>query len=244
MHIKLLQWNILFDEKYENILRELKKINADVLCLEEATTQSPVNRKRHVADDLARALGMHVHYGRAGHWEGRHFGNAVLSRFPIVKRRMIPLKIHEAYHDTPEYIKRGYVEATLNIRGKRLAVGVTHLAFRRRFHHTPVKVKEADRLMEIVRKRKKNYILCGDMNALPQSYTIRHFKKCLVNAGPPYREKSFTTIPFTFEGWHARRLHYRVDYCFTTPDIRVKTARFLGDVKASDHLPILIELEV
>jgi len=35
MKIKLLQWNILYKENIDNIISELKRIDADIVCVQE-----------------------------------------------------------------------------------------------------------------------------------------------------------------------------------------------------------------
>ncbi len=40
MLIKVLQWNILYSEKAEEIPKALKKIDADITCLQKITTRS------------------------------------------------------------------------------------------------------------------------------------------------------------------------------------------------------------
>jgi endonuclease/exonuclease/phosphatase family metal-dependent hydrolase len=61
---------------------------ADILLLQEVM-DSP---HFHVADEAAKALGLHVAFAKAFQWEGdTDEGIAVLSRYPISSRRVVPL---------------------------------------------------------------------------------------------------------------------------------------------------------
>ena len=56
MQITVLQWNIWYKEPIENILKVLKEIDADIVCLQELsinnTEQSIADTVQYIADGL------------------------------------------------------------------------------------------------------------------------------------------------------------------------------------------------
>ena len=54
---------------------------------------------------------------------------------------------------------------------------------------------------------------------------------------------TWTTKPFSYNGFKETELKWKLDYIFTSRDIKVKE-RKLVDTKYSDHLPILIAFEL
>jgi endonuclease/exonuclease/phosphatase family metal-dependent hydrolase len=112
-----------------------------------------------------------------------------------------------------------------------------------RFRQTAGKRREADALVEILRNKKNGFIMGGDFNSLPNSYTVKAIQRHLRNAGPATNENTWTTKPFSYGGFSADTLGWRIDYVFATPDIRVTSARIV-DTPHSDHLPLLIEVDL
>ena len=81
------------------------------------------------------------------------------------------------------------------------------------------------------------------MNIAPNSESIRQIEKYLVQCGPDYQEPTWTTKPFSYKGFEEDKLRWRLDYAFTTRDVKVINSEIIN-TEYSDHLPILIEIEV
>ena len=248
--MKLLQWNVFYQEDIDNILRTIVEVGPDILCLQELTTNHPSQRGRDAARHLAEGLGMHCFYQPAQQNRlpdgGTHtYGNAILSRHPIVKSsfRYIqrPPRRPEARSNSA-LEPRIYLEAKLRIGDRTLDVATTHMSYVPRFRQTAAKRQEADKLVNILRRKKRNFIIGGDFNSAPNSYTVKAIERHLKNAGPPRGEKTWTTKPFSYLGFSANTLDWRIDYVFTTPDIQV-TSALIVDTPYSDHLPVLIEID-
>jgi endonuclease/exonuclease/phosphatase family metal-dependent hydrolase len=109
------------------------------------------------------------------------------------------------------------------------------------FMQTSDKSIETDRLIAILKEKRHAYVLTGDFNAEPGSYTINEIEKRLKNAGPGMEEKTWTTKLFSYKGFEANKLDWRLDYCFATPDIEIKSAKIIK-TDYSDHLPILLKV--
>ena len=247
--MKLLQWNVWYQEDIDNILKTIRTVEPDILCLQELTTNFGPQKRRHMAEYLAQKLGMHSIFKAARETvdaRGAHgFGNAILSRFAIVrtKSRFIrrPNARDKAADDLAE--PRVYLEATIDIGGERFTVGTTHMSYTPAFRQTAAKRAETDKLLSILQRKNRRFVIGGDFNSLPRSYTIKAVGKHLRNAGPPYKEATWTTKPFSYGGFVANTRDWRIDYCFATPDIRVTAAKVV-ETPYSDHLPLLVEFDL
>ena len=108
--VRILAWNIERGKRFEALKATLEEhpslAEADVLLLNEVDLGMGRSRNRHVARDLASALGMRYVFANAhvvlapGDWNERNHdepntlalhGNAILSRFPIVNFRATAL---------------------------------------------------------------------------------------------------------------------------------------------------------
>lgn len=246
MKIKFLQWNILYKENPDHIAQEIENIGADVIAAQEFIQDSRKNID--TAKQVAERLGFNYFYQAADTWDSNPIresqGNAIFSRFPIIDTQYT--HIRSPKHNPINALEEGrvYTEATLDIKGKQLTVGTTHLSFAPYFEVTPHRKEEADNLINLIKNKKSNYIFGADLNAAPNSYTIKQFEKHLKNAGPDYNEKTFSTKSFDYRGmFQVEGLEWRIDYVFATPDIQITNTQIVK-TKYSDHLPILVEIEL
>ena len=120
------------------------------------------------------------------------------------------------------------------INDKELTIGTTHLSYTDRFMETEEKDKEVTNLIN--RIKKSNYILTGDFNTNKTSKYIKWLEDILVNNNT---SNTWTTKPFSYNGFEETELNWKLDYIFTSKDIKVKEAKVI-DTKYSDHLPILL----
>jgi endonuclease/exonuclease/phosphatase family metal-dependent hydrolase len=118
--LKAVTWNIAFAEKTEQAIAELSEMDrsrsADVLVLQEMDEEG--------TDQIARALGYnYVYYPASIHsHHDRNFGNAVLSRWPIVDSAKIILP-----HENPSNNQiRIATMATIDVEGRQIPVYSVH----------------------------------------------------------------------------------------------------------------------
>ena len=140
-----------------------------------------------------------------------------------------------------EYQSRGYVEGELHVRGLSFTVGTTHLGYSRAFEMSQRRKDEAGQLMAEVSQGARKFILTGDFNAEPQSYVITQVSRVLWSAGPSHDLPTWTTKPFSYQGFTADELRWRLDYVFVSHDVEVLRSEILPS-PFSDHLPILCRL--
>ncbi|MFT7517226.1 MAG: endonuclease/exonuclease/phosphatase family metal-dependent hydrolase [Myxococcota bacterium] len=100
MNLRIMSWNIHrcigVDRRFkpERVAECIAHYSPDILCLQEVDRGVPRSRKLYLDHFLAEALGYEFHT-----WSQAHtltlgaYGNATLSRFPIVKRRVLDLTV-------------------------------------------------------------------------------------------------------------------------------------------------------
>lgn len=247
MRIRLLQWNVWYRESAEAVLRVLRDADADILCLQELTTTSAFNRDIDIPARIIGETGMHGYFQVAQsheHPEHPHtIGNGIFSRFPQIACRSVA--VQDRTHDTAEHDTeaRLYLEAQIDLGHGVLTVGTTHLSYAHRFAETPRKSAEMERLSAQLITHSSRFIFTGDLNVLPDSPHIQSLLRHLTHCGPPFDVPTWTTKPAEYAGFHADGLRWRLDYSFATPDVRVIDAHTV-DTHASDHLPVLVTIDV
>lgn len=245
MNIRLLQWNIWYKEKIENIINTLKLLNPDIICLQELTIISELGHYIDKGEAIKDKLNMH-HYFEIAQTKDklskRSQGNAIFSKHKI--KNKYNSFIQKQANDQPDASSEGrvYIEVDLDINGYLLKVGTTHMSYTKYFLHTKQKKRETDKLTNIISAKKNSYIFTGDLNSRPYSYTIRQISKYLKNCGPDIHEKTWTTKPFDYHGFKETKLNWRLDYVFCTRDIHILSSKIVNTL-FSDHLPILVEFK-
>lgn len=246
MELSLLQWNVWIFEKKENLLKLIKELNPDVVCMQELTIGSTFQDNVNVIEYLAKELGYYQFHkaipNLAPSEDVGELANGILTRLPIVSTSW--KWIQEPQHGGTTYDDqyRSYVEVTVNMDETKLSFGTTHISYTHRFIDTPQKKVEADNLLTIAENKDRAYILTGDFNSLPDSYLVTNMQKRLSHAGPDFGVKSWTTKPFSYNDFVETDLNWRLDYVFTTSDIKVLSSEAIG-TEYSDHLPILTKLQ-
>jgi endonuclease/exonuclease/phosphatase family metal-dependent hydrolase len=168
--LRVVTWNLWWrfgpwEERYPAIESTLRALEPDVVALQEVWDDG----QRNQAAVLGEALGMHHTYAANRDMDGVQFGNAVLSRWPIVGSEWRPLP-------APAELDEGRNVLRADIDGPRgpLQLFSTHLNWR--YDHSHVRQDQVRAIGELVRSSpKRSYppIVCGDFNAPPDADEIR-----------------------------------------------------------------------
>lgn len=246
MKLSILQWNILYDEPLENICEFIKQIKPDILCLQELTKNFPQQRVKDAIKYLSEELG-YDHYASQVHkWrDGKSQSNGIFSKYPVLPNAKSYVRQPEPGAEK-DWSKEGrlYIEAIIKVGNKDITIGTTHLTYTSGFEWTKVKDQETRRLLKIIDTHHERYILTGDLNALPFSSMIKLVSQKLNHCGPPFEQNTFANQPFNDgRGFKCNSLRYRLDYIFSTADLKVAESQVL-DTPYSDHLPVLVIFDV
>lgn len=239
MKIKVITYNIWHGKFLDKVIDFLRGEAADVICLQEATAE--------VFESLERALklgGRYKRMFRGDEGEGEYeLGNAVLTKFEMLETNEFNYE-----REMTEEILRGADEDRYNLPrlmlGQGLKVGSAGLwVFNT--HHTITPNGEvtehqltATRQLKDFLKKYDRYILCGDMNTPYGNENYKLLSQGLSDwSGPPTPTLHPTIHKVGFKGYH-------VDYVFAKGQGMKHLATRIPVVAASDHLPVVVELEI
>lgn len=211
----------------------------DIVALQEIEQFRVRTRGHNQPEELARQLGMHYAFARviehrAEPHHGAAYGNAILSRFPILAQEHFNISYKGAREP------RGCLHATLDVEGIPIHVFCVHLGLRHSERHY-----QMERLLsqEVVNNQKFGNgpkILLGDFNnwwPVKSSRLVEpHFKNAFVVTG----RKRLRTFGKPFD-------LLSLDYIFASPDLRLATCEVIRDQLskiASDHRPLLCSLDL
>lgn len=242
MEISILQWNVWYKEDIENVLKVLKQTQPDIVCLQELTIGY---QKTHpdTVQYIAQNLG-YESYSQSIDLNDEEWklANAIFSRFPIQQSRTVWINEPTGVGGYADE-KRAYIEASLQVDNDRLTVGTTHMSYTHQFETTERKQHETNLLLAAIEENKRKFVLTGDFNATPGSYTIDRMLQKLTSLGPTMNEPTWTTKPFSYNGFDETELSWRLDYVFGTNDLEIVENRVIN-TQYSDHLPLLVRVIV
>jgi endonuclease/exonuclease/phosphatase family metal-dependent hydrolase len=222
-------WNIHgavgVDRRYgpERIIGVLTEMNADIVALQEVAS---VQAHENFLSDVERATGYHVVAGLLRQRRGSDFGNAVLSRHPIVSVDRLDLAV-------ANYEPRGALDVCVDVGlPSPLRVVATHLGLR------PGERREQVRrlLAAVERDSPHPMLLMGDLNewylwGRPLRWLHAHFRE----------------VPHAPATFPARRPVFALDRIWVSPtgSVRRLACHTTGLSRvASDHLPLVAELVI
>jgi len=223
--LMLATWNIHgavgHDGRFDppRIAAVLKEMNADIIALQEVPLGG--HQWPNVLHGLERVLGLVGVAGPTFDVSGRHFGNAILSRYPMLSTRKIDISFGSAE-------PRGALDADIYCHGCRMRVVATHLGLR-----AAERTAQVQRLLGCFDTPEMPVILMGDVNewfvwGRPLRQLISHFQAVPAPA----------TFPSTCPVLALDRIWIRPRHRL----VRVRVHRSPLARAASDHLPLLAHI--
>lgn len=240
--MKILTWNIWYKEDPESVLELLKNTEWDICCLQEVMKGFHPETE-DVAEYLKESLGVEGYLATAQERseKGWSQGNLILSRLSITDT--FSYFIQQPSNDSePSFSDEGRVVVGIELENS-LKILTTHMSYTPRFEETDKKNAESERLIEYLRGLKHPLVFCGDLNAVPTSNLIQSLSKDYKNLSPDFIEPTWTTKPFSHEGFEVDTLSYRLDYIFGSKEFDLVESKIIK-TEFSDHLPILCEVEL
>ena len=240
-----IEYNIWSGKYWQQIIEFLRVEAPTIACLQEVAVREPHHAEVGHIDlvhELTTALPQYqvifapikwrVHQGKS-----QGFGNAILSRAPIVSHRAHYFFKAPDWSEDATSQARHLLEARLKVQGSFVHVYTTHLTVPGPGWRVPdQQLAEANQIVQRIGTRHPA-ILMGDLNALPTSTVLRTLKSRLPhddgNLSP-----TFSRYPFSADHWYVKARRYKIDYVLTSSDVRFETVR-VPRLPYSDHLPII-----
>lgn len=214
----------------DRILAVIERAAPDVLALQELDVGQTRSEGLDQAAFLAERLGMECLFAAARACYGGHYGNAILSRAPVLGQRSAALpRLDERCE--PRVVQLARVSAPFG------ALDVLNVHFglsRRERRLQAAMLLGPDWLGDPTLSGR--HVLCGDLNATPFSSVYRAFSRVLVDAQRGRRRA-------TFPSWFPL---LRIDHIFVGRGLAVHDSRVVeGPLArvASDHRPVVADLE-
>jgi endonuclease/exonuclease/phosphatase family metal-dependent hydrolase len=213
----------------ERIAAVIRAAEPDLVALQEVDQRVRRSRSVDQPAELARLTGMKAVFGQNIPLEGGGYGNAVLSRLPIVRQQNHKLPNVDAGE------QRGVLEVELDAPGDKqpLLFLATHLDHRRDDRE---RLASAKAIAELAAGQgERPMLLVGDLNATPDSAVMTEF-------GKSWRRANDEILPTIPVNQPARQ----IDYVMLRPAERWKVidVKVIDEPVASDHLPILATVEL
>lgn len=217
------------------IAEVIRRQNPDFVTLNEVDVfTNRTGKDAHQARDLAEKLGMEWHFSKAIDRDGGEYGDAVLSKYPILEKRSyrLPCAAEQPGED------RSLCVIRVQIDGKDLYVASTHLDHLSGDASRLVQATEIRRIRDT--ELEGDLILCGDLNAIPSSNVIATMTSFLTNTGP--------IDQYTFPSDDPSR---KIDYIMYAPiehfgvqncQVVSRGDQQVGGVDASDHRPVIADI--
>ncbi|MDH3376228.1 MAG: endonuclease/exonuclease/phosphatase family protein [Gammaproteobacteria bacterium] len=221
----------------ERIARVIARYQPDVVALQELDAQRLRTDSVDQAHRVAQLLEMDFHFHPAMHIEEERYGDAILTHLPLHVVKSGPLP---GLDERPSSEPRGALWVKVEIEGRSLHVFNTHLGLSPQERRAQVNALLGKHWLGHPLCRGET-ILCGDLNALPNSYVHRRLRQRLKDIEIVLEKKSPQS---TFFG---RYPIIRIDYVFVSQDIRVLNSMVPGTELtriASDHLPLIADVRL
>ncbi len=220
------------DELYSSIriARTLEQYKPDLVALQEVDMGTNRTNGDSQAVIIANHLGMFYAFGKTINQMGGEYGNAILSKYPILSVQNTDISLDV----TSE--RRGLLRVTVDLGFRTL-----------RFYSTQFGIMEEEvdyhskRVGKIFRMLKLNepIIFCGNLSAEPYSPVLTPLMDQLLDLGTYFGNKT-STYPTPL-------MTRRIDYILTNKYVQpfeYFVPRDTLTIKSSDHLPVVAKVRI
>lgn len=237
--LRILCYNIHYgqgmDGEYDipRLAEVIKATHPDLVALQEVDVGVRRSGQVHQLKELGKLTGLTARFGPTQHYEGGLFGNAILTRLPILDELIQPLPYTDATAERQTYPRGALILTVQAPDGKPLRFISTHFQ-----HNVPEdRVAEAHAINKLFAADEDHLrtILAGDFNAKPGDEPITILEQRWTHAIDAERAPSAPSI----------NPKSRIDYIFFRDQnaFRVISSEVLPEAMASDHRPVLAVLE-
>ena len=252
--MRIFSWNVngIRAAKKKGFLKFIKKLNPDILCLQEIKAE-----ESQLPEDLINILGYFSYFNSAKTKKG-YSGVAIYSKIK-------PTSFSTSLGAEEEFDLEGrsfilYYEdfVLLNFYFPNGQMNEERLDYKLRFHEAVYNFTSK------LKRKKKSIIVCGDYNIAHNEIDLKHPKANERTSGflrierdwlDRFQEKGFVD---TFRYFYPEEIKYswwtymrnarqnnvgwRIDYFWVSDISKIKGAKIHNEILGSDHCPVSIEL--
>ena len=180
---------------------------------------------------IARELGYHYAFGRAIDYRGGEYGNAIVSRYPILSYQVIPVVVPASERiEGQAYEDRSLLCAEILADGQRITVVVSHFGL-----YADEMAKALEVFRDFVKTCDTPLLLMGDLNFNPDNAFYGELCEILSDTATVTQDSCHT-----FPSQNPNR---KIDYVFTNGLWEALNA-YVPNVQYSDHRPYVVELKL
>lgn len=211
----------------QRIADVINRERPDLVGLQEVDRGTKRTERKDEIAELAAMTRMDYAFAHNLDYDGGQYGVAILSRFLIQDRE------HRMFENKREAERRGMLRIEVEIGGHRVSFATTHLDYQ----YQDGRLFETEQLLKFLEPVKIPLIVVADMNDEPRGSA---YKLMLTQFADSWSDDKTNGLSYP-----ADKPVKRIDYIFyrSSNGMRVKKVRVI-DTQASDHLPVVAELEL
>lgn len=187
-------------------------------------------------EQIGEHTGMKGFFGKAISFDSEpkgEYGNAVLSKFPILEAEAISIPDPERKDEHAYYETRGVTRVKLDVNGTPVTVLQTHFG---------LAISEQQNaqmtLLKLLDQTEGPVILMGDFNIRPNNFLLNPIRERLQDTAA-LADGYFKTFPSCPSNYP----DCKIDYVFVSSHFKPLRLE-IPQTKASDHLPYVVEVEL
>ena len=232
---RVLSYNIHHAEGVDKVLdlariaRVISSAQPDLVALQEVDRRATRSASVDQPAELGRLTGLRHVFGPNIPLQGGDYGNAVLSRWPIIR------SVNHQLPNVDAGEQRGVLEVHVEAPGARTPVVLWATHFDHRSNDAERRASAQSIEARIRQQPDAAALLVGDLNDVPASSTLKLL-------GAMWTRSNTDVLPTIPVGKPARQ----IDYVLYRPANRWRAiaTRVLDEAVASDHRPLLAVLEL
>ncbi|MBD3194793.1 MAG: hypothetical protein GF317_07050 [Candidatus Lokiarchaeota archaeon] len=214
----------------DRLIEEVKKVDPDILGLNEVDMGALKTSFIDIGSYFAEKLNLYYFYGYTFY---KHYGNVLLSKYPILEADIIPLPLIVKSAEP-----RSMIKATIGINNSYWNIYITHLS-----------TKSQDRLAQvpfIINKINEdpfdNVVWMGDFNFEPTDteYSLINSTVPTLNFTDTFTYLNYPDPGYTGDFDENYQPQKRIDYIMCSPDLMPVSSEVLCSY-ASDHCAVITE---
>lgn len=233
--LRILTYNIHHGEGLDGkvdlirISELITNLQADIVCLNEVDKGVARTKGRDLTAELAALTRMTGVFSNNYHYQGGEYGNAILSRYPVISSRNTHFKMLRPGE------QRGILQVRIDAGGREVVFMATHIDYRPDDTERLMNVDEIFGLL--AGYQGKTVIVAGDFNDTPGRAVHTKMKERFRDAWEEAGQGDGLTIP-------VKKPTKRIDYIWLEKNAPLQVKEItVPYTEASDHLPLFSVLE-